>query len=85
MGKHCLLANQFQQAVDNILRAMAREQEIMLEYELKMNVAKGAVDKYKLELNRLTLKGDCDKCIHKLECTTNGELLTIKKENQDGW
>jgi hypothetical protein len=64
MGKLCYYEQEFQERVRQTIACIRDIQEDMEENKLRLM-------KYKKELKTNALKGDCDKCKHRMECITN--------------
>jgi len=77
MSKHCYQTYEFEAQVTARMEKIAKYQRVVDETTAELK-------KLKLELKTMAVKGDCDKCEHRLECITNNKEGVNVKVN-DGW
>jgi hypothetical protein len=84
MSKYCYSGYDFQAQANEIIKAIAKEQKTLDDYEQRKLVALVQMKKYKNELKKLGHKGNCEVCEFKLECITNNKE-NINVKTNDGW
>ena len=83
-NKKCYSGSDFQYYINEVAKNIGKLQEEIEEHDREMDSKRKEIKELKLKFKTMAFKGDCDKCIHKLECiTTNKENINVKVD--EGW
>lgn len=78
-NKKCYDSYDFQNQMNKLTREIGGLQEAIEEHGREMDSKRKEILELKQRIKTMALKGDCDKCEHKLEClTTNKEGIDVK-------
>ena len=84
MGKYCFEAYAFQQQMNDLMVMLSKLQEEIEEHDKEIEEKRKKFKALKEQIKTMALKGDCEKCKHRVECiTTNKEKVDVKIEH--GW
>jgi len=83
-NKRCYSSSDFQYYVNKKMQEIGRLQDEIDAHNREMDSKRKEILELKQSLKTIALKGDCEKCEHKLECiTTNKENINVKPI--EGW